>query len=110
MYTFLGVIQHPPAAPSRIRRFDVLPSGHTNRLLALTLRISTYADLAAQLKQIYKQLIPPSAETRIRKDFIVPFTAKIADLARQLPPFDLPAPTEPMLASVGILDSCLKRN
>ncbi|MCJ1371067.1 hypothetical protein MMC20_002282 [Loxospora ochrophaea] len=78
--------------------------------LPLTLQASTYTNLAAQLKQFYKQPVPPSAKSHIPEDIIIPFTNEVADLASCPPPPDLPLPSEPMLSSIGIVDSYLKRS
>ena len=76
--------------------------------LPLVLQLSTYNDLAQQLKQFYKQRIPPSANSPINEAIVVPATSKLADLVGQPPPVGFPAPTEPLVSSVGIVDRYLK--
>lgn len=76
--------------------------------LPLVLQLSTYIDLALQLKQYYKQPLPPSANSDVKKDIIVPYTCKTVDMIDQARPGEVPAPREPILSSTGILDKYLK--
>ena len=77
--------------------------------LPLTLHASTFADNALQLKQFYKQRLPPSSDSHIHPGIMVPYANMVVDIAGQPPPVDLPAPSEPMLSSIGILEGYLKR-
>ena len=78
--------------------------------LPLALYTSTYASLALQLKQYYKQPLPPSADSHIRDDVLVSFTNQMADIVGQSPPLDVPASSEPVLSSMGVVDGYLKSN
>ena len=76
--------------------------------LPLTLHPSTYASLALRLKQYYKQRLPPSADSHIAGSDLVSYTNQMADIVGQPPPVDQPVPSEPMLSSMGVVDSYLK--
>ena len=76
--------------------------------LPLALHTSTYANLALQLKQFYKQPLPPAADSHIREDVLVSYTNQMADIAGQPPPPDILAPSEPVLSSIGVVDDYLK--
>ena len=78
--------------------------------LPLALYTLTYANLALQLKEYYKQRLPPSPDSHIRDDVLVSFTSQMADIVGQPPPVDVPAPSEPVLSSMGVLDGYLKSN
>lgn len=78
--------------------------------LPLALHASTYTNLALQLKKFYKQRLPPSADSHIRGDVLVSYTSQMADIAGQSSPVDVPAPGEPMLSSIGVVDGYLKSN
>ena len=78
--------------------------------LPLTVHTSTYADNALQLQQFYKQRLPPASDSHIHPGIMVPFTNQVADIAGQPPPEDLPAQSEPMLSSIGIVEGYLKCN
>lgn len=106
-YTSWGIFNIRPLLPAPYDNFALHPAVVQIIGLPLTLHTSSYADLAFQLKHYYKQTIPPSADSRIHEGVIVPFTNQMTDLAGQSPPADLPAPTEPILISMGILDGYL---
>lgn len=76
--------------------------------LPLVLQLSKYDDLAQQLKQYYKQRIPPSADSSIHEAIMVPATSKMADIVGQPLPVGFPPPREPLLSSVGVVDRYLK--
>ena len=76
--------------------------------LPLVLQLSSYADLALQLRYFYKLRIPPSADSSIKEAIMVPSTDMMADLVGEPPPAGMPAPTEPLLSSVGVVDGYLK--
>ena len=78
--------------------------------LPLALHTSTYASLALQLKQYYKQRPPPCVGSHIRDDVLVSFTNQMADIVGQSPPLDIPASSEPLLSSMGVVDDYLKNN
>ena len=75
--------------------------------LPLVLQLSGYDDLAQQLKQYYKQRIPPSPDSSTDEAIMIPATSKMADIVGQPQPVDFPAPREPLLSSVGIVDGYL---
>ena len=74
--------------------------------LLLVLQLSTYTNIALQLKEFYRQRIPPSADSQIDEKIVVPSTSEMADIIDQ-PQVDTPAPTEPLLSSVGVVDRYL---
>jgi len=78
--------------------------------LPLSLHASTYENLALQLKRFYKQRLPPSRNSDLRGDIIVPYTRHMADLAGQPPPAELPVASEPILSSGGIVDDYLQHD
>ena len=75
--------------------------------LPLVLQLSTYTNIALQLKEFYRQRIPPSADSQIDEKIVVPSTSKMADIIDQPPQVDTPASTEPLLSSVGVVDRYL---
>jgi len=109
IYSTWGIFNIRPLLQAPFNDSVIHPAGVHIIGLPLTLNTSTYADLADQLKQYYKQRLPPSPESHIQEGIIVPCTNRMADLAGQSPPPELPAPSEPMLSSIGIVDGYLKR-
>ena len=107
-YATFGIFNVRPLLSPTSNDASIHPAAVHILGLPLVLQLSTYADLALQLKQYYKQPLPPSANSHIEKDIIVPYTCKMADIVGQARPEDLPASREPLLSSVGILDGYLK--
>lgn len=108
-YTTCGAFNVRPFLKAPFNDSTLHPDTVHAALLPLTLHTSTYANLAAQLTQFYKQRLPPSADSHIHEGIMVPFTNRLADMLGQPPPVDLPAPSDPILSSVGIVDAYLKR-
>ena len=107
-YTSWGVFNVRPLLRAPFDNSAMHPAAVFVVGLPLTLHTSTYNNLALQLKQYYKQRLPPSADSDIQEGIIVPYTSYMADIAGKPPPVDRPAPSEPMLSSVGIVDGYLK--
>ena len=109
-YTSWGIFNVRPLLKAPSNDSAIHPAAVHIVGLPLALQTSTYANLALQLKQFYKQRLPPSGDSHIDGGIIVPYTNQMADIAGQPPPTDLPAPSEPMLSSIGIVDGYLKPN
>ena len=109
VYTTWGVFNIRPQLQAPYNDPTCYPASPRVVSLPVTLHTSTYAKIAAQLKEFYKQPMPSPAGSRIRDDVVVPYTNLLVDLASKTP-VDLSAPTEPMLNSIGIVDGYLKRN
>ena len=77
-------------------------------ILALPLVISpsTFAQNISQLREFYKQPLPPSAASTLAP-MVIPYTKGMIELAKQPPDPDAPAATEPVLSSLGLLDRYL---
>ena len=109
VYTTWGVFNIRPQLQAPYNDSTLYPTGPQVLSLPVKLHTSTYTHLAAQLKEFYKQPMPSPAGSRIREDVVAPYTNLLLDLANNAP-VDLPAPTEPMLNSIGVVDGYLKRN
>ena len=107
-YTSWGVFNVRPLLKAPFNDPSIHPVAAHIVGLPLALHTSTYANLALQLKQFYKQHLPPSADSHIRDDVLVSFTSQMADIAGQSSPVDVPAPSEPVLSSIGVVDGYLK--
>ncbi|KAL8791614.1 MAG: hypothetical protein Q9195_005819 [Heterodermia aff. obscurata] len=107
-YTSFGIFNVRPSLKPPFDNSAVHPAALHIVGLPLVLQLSSYADLALQLKQFYKQRIPPSVDSDIDEKIVVPATSKMADFVGQPPPVDFPAPREPLLSSVGVVDRYLK--
>ena len=107
-YTSWGIFNVRPLLKAPFNDSTIHPATVNIIGLPLSLHPSTYTDLALQLKHFYKQRLPPSADSRIEGEIIVPYSNTIADIAGQPLPENLPAPSEPVLSSVGVIDDYLK--
>ena len=101
MYTTWGAFNIRPHLQAPYNDSSLYPIGPQVISLPLELHTSTYANLAAPLKEFSKQPMPSSAGSRIREDVMVPYTELLVDLPKKAP-VDLPASTEPMLNSIGV--------
>ena len=107
-YTTLGLFNIRPLYRSPYNdSFSHLTGVHVIGL-PLVLEPSTYTDLAIQLKDFYAQRRPPAKDSRLDQSVIVPYTLMTAEMASQPPPPGIPAPSEPMLSSMGVVDRYLK--
>ena len=109
-YTSLGLFNIRPLLSAPYNDSTRYPAVPQIIGIPLSLQPSNYADLVAQLKPFYGQKIPPSPGSRMREDVIIPTHERFEHLAGQPPPADLPAPSEPILSSMGIVDRYLKRD
>ena len=75
--------------------------------LPLVISPSTFAQNVVQLRDFYKQPLPPSAESKLAP-IVVPFTRGMTELVQQPPNPDVPASTEPTLSSLGVVDRWLE--
>ena len=108
-YTTLALFNIRPLLKAPLNDSAIHPVSVRFVFLPLTLHTSTFSDNALQLKQFYKQRLPPSSDSRIHPGIMVPYTNQMADIAGQSPLIDLPVPSEPLLSSIGIVDGYLKR-
>ena len=106
-YTTFGIFNIRPLLRPPFNDSFTHPAGVQILGLPLVLQPSTYDDLATQLKEYYKQRVPPSKDSNIEQAVIVPYTNMTAETAGQPP---LPAPREPVLSSMGVLDRYLQRS
>ena len=116
----------PPSSSSKYTSFGVFnvrplfkapfndPSTHLVAThfvgLPLTLRTSTYANLALQLKQFYRQRLPPSTDSHIRSDVLGSYINQMADIVGLPQAVDAPVTGEPLLSSIGVVDGYFKSN
>ena len=108
-YTTWGVFNIRPQLQAPYNNPTLYPASPQIISLPVTLDTSTYAHLAAQLNKFYKHPMPSPPGSRVREDVVVPYTNLLAGFVSK-PPVELPAPTEPMLQSIGVVDGYLKRN
>ena len=109
-YTTLALFNIRPLLKAPFNDSALYPAVVGFVFLPLTLHTSTFADNAVQLKQFYKQRLPPSSNSHIHPGIMVSYTNQMADIVGQPPPIDLPAPSEPLLSSIGIVDGYFKRS
>lgn len=76
--------------------------------LPLTLIPSSFSDNILLLKPFYKQLSMPSVNAKFR-NILRPFNQKAAAMLSQPSSNGMPEPTEPVLSSIGAIDSYLDR-
>ncbi len=74
--------------------------------LPLVISPSTIAHNMEQLRDFYKQPLPPSP-TSILAPIVVPYTNGMIELMKQPPNPDAPAATEATLGSLGVVDRWL---
>ena len=109
VYTTWGVFNIRPQLQAPYNDPALYPTGPQVISLPVVLHTSTYAHIAVQLNEFYKQPMPSPAGSRIREDLVGLYTTLLVTLASTTPA-ELPAPTELILNSVGIVDGYLKRN
>ena len=110
IYTTYGVFNIRSLLKPPFNDSTAHPAGTHLIGLPLVVQLSTYADHATKLKEFYKQRLPPSIDSHIDQGIIVDYTNMTAELAGQPPPPELPAPSEPILSSLGLMDRYLKPN
>ena len=107
-YTSWGIFNVRPWLKTPFNDSAIHPAAVHIIGLPLALHTSTYANLALQLKHFYKQRLPPSADSHIAGDVLVSYTNQMADIVGQPAPVDQPVSSEPVLSSMGVVDSYLK--
>ena len=75
--------------------------------LPLVISPSTFRQNIVQLRDFYKQPLPPSAESNLAP-IVIPYSRGMTELAKKPPNPDVPASTEPTLSSLGVVDRWLE--
>ena len=74
--------------------------------LPLVISPSTFAHNNVQLREFYKQPLPPSPTSTLAP-IVIPYTNGMIELTKQPPSPDVPAATEATLSSLGVVDRWL---
>jgi len=106
-YTSWGAINFRPYLPSPYNNSNAHPVAVYMLGVPITLVPSGFAENASKLKEQYKRFTSP-VESNLHS-IVVPYVQKVTSMLNQPPPPNMPAPTEPLLNSVGVLDRYLAR-
>lgn len=105
-YTSFGIFNLRSSLPAPFNDPSTNPAALYILGLPLIISPSTFMQNASQLKNFYKQPLPPSANSTLAP-LVIPYTEGMIKLASSPPHADTPIPTEPMLSSLGVADRYL---